>query len=112
MSENAKTEQIEVGVLWKKERASQKFLSGNYDFRKVPEEVWNEFVKTRQLQVVVFSNKFKQKETHPDLRVYVSKPKNSSTPTTKNPAPATKTPAPAPVAAPTPAPAADDGEII
>jgi uncharacterized protein (DUF736 family) len=80
MSDNAnkpKSDQIEVGALWKKEGKSQKFLAGNLDLNTFPEPLWAEFIKTKKLPLVIFTNKFKQKETHPDLRVYLSKPKES-----------------------------------
>jgi hypothetical protein len=97
MSEQAKSEQVEIGALWKKEGKSQKFLAGNLDFSQYPDALWNEFIRTKKLAIVSFTNKFKQKDTHPDLRIYLSKPKD---------APA----APAQAAAPAPAPA--DSEII
>lgn len=83
MSEQAtkpKSEQTEVGALWQKEGQTQKFLAGNLDFTKFPENLWAEFVQTKRLPVVIFNNKFKQKDTHPDLRIYLSKPKPDSTP--------------------------------
>ena len=83
-----KSDQIEIGALWKKEGQSQKFLAGNLDFKNLNETQWNEFVKTKQIATVIFSNKFKQKDTHPDLRVYLSKPRVAA-----------GAPAPAPVAA-------------
>ena len=96
MSETAKSEQTEIGALWKKEGKSQKFLAGNLDFSEYPEALWKELVRTKKLPVVIFTNKFKQKDTHPDLRIYLSKPKEQ---------------APAPAAAPAAA-QAQDGEII
>lgn len=104
MSEQAtkKSDQTEVGALWKKEGKTQKFLAGNLDFKNLTEEQWKEVTRTKQIPVVIFTNKFKQNERHPDLRVYLSKPKEQ---------------APAPAATPTvatPAPAAPegDGEVI
>lgn len=103
MSENTKkSDQIEIGALWKKEGKSQKFLAGNLDFKNLDEAQWKEFIRTKQLPAVIFTNKFKQKDTHPDLRVYLSKPKEQS-----NTAPTAKS---APVATAAAAPA--DAEII
>jgi len=103
MSDNAnkpKSDQIEIGALWKKEGKSQKFLAGNLDLSQYPNELWTEFLKTKKLPVVIFTNKFKQKDTHPDLRVYLSKPKEGTPATTSS------------QAAPAAAPAASDNEII
>ena len=101
MSEPAnKSNQIEIGALWKKDGKEQKFLAGNINLKNLTDEQIQTFVKTKELPVVIFSNKFKQKDTHPDLRVYLSKPKVS---------------APAPAAAPAkaaPAAAAPEEEII
>ncbi len=86
-----KSDQIEIGAIWKKEGKSQKFLAGNFDLKNLTDTQWAEFQKTKQIPVVIFTNKFKQNERHPDLRVYLSKPKDST------PAAATST-AEAPVA--------------
>lgn len=107
MSEQAtkKSDQTEVGALWKKEGKTQKFLAGNLDFKNLTEAQWTEVTRTKQIPVVIFTNKFKQNDRHPDLRVYLSKPKEPQAP-----APA----ASGQPAAATPAPAAPegDGEII
>lgn len=104
MSDNStpqtKSDQIEIGALWKKEGKSQKFLAGNLNFKDLPEDLWQEFIKTRQLATVIFTNKFKQKDTHPDLRVYLSKPKNAPAAPAQAPKPAAKAPAPTPAPAP------------
>jgi len=101
MSENAtKSDQIEIGALWKKEGKNQKFLAGNINIKNLTDDQVKQLIATKELPVVIFSNKFKQKDTHPDLRVYLSKPKTS---------------APAPAAAKTvaaPAAAENDNEII
>lgn len=98
-----KSDQIEIGALWKKEGRSQKFLAGNLDFKNLTEEQWKDFLRTKQLQAVVFTNKFKQNERHPDLRIYLSKPKEQAAPAAA--------PSEAP-ATPAPAAAEGDGEII
>lgn len=101
MSENAtKSDQIEIGALWKKEGKNQKFLAGNINIKNLTDDQVKQLIATKELPVVIFYNKFKQKDTHPDLRVYLSKPKAS---------------APAPAAAKTaaaPAAAENDNEII
>jgi|SRR5882724_2858762 len=70
MSETAnkpKSDQTEIGALWKKQGKAQKFLSGNLDLTAIG--------INKQIPVVIFTNKFKQKDTHPDYRVFLSKPK-------------------------------------
>jgi uncharacterized protein (DUF736 family) len=70
MSDNAskpKSDQTEIGALWKKQGKAQKFLSGNLDLSAIG--------INKQVPVVIFTNKFKQKDTHPDYRVFLSKPK-------------------------------------
>ena len=59
----------EIGALWKKEGANQKFLSG---YVKI-----DELGLEKEVKVVVFANKNKSKDTAPDYRIYVSKPLNS-----------------------------------
>jgi len=57
----------DVGALWKRESATQKYLSG---YVKV-----DELGIERELKIVVFSNKNKNNnEKAPDYRIYVSKP--------------------------------------
>lgn len=92
-----KSDQCEIGALWKKTSSTQKYLTGVLNL--VPLGI------NKQINVVIFSNKFKKAENHPDLRVYLSKP--------KEPVVATKPAAPtkAAVQAPEPEPAPDD-EII
>lgn len=76
MSENTNTntnnDNVEIGALWKKQGKSQKFLSGTINLKAVGYD--------KDVPVVVFSNKFKQKDSHPDLRIYLSKPKIGSNP--------------------------------
>ena len=70
--------QIEIGALWKKQGKTQKFLSGTINLKAIGYD--------KDVQIVVFTNKFKQKETHPDLRMYVSKPKPGTAPVAAKPA--------------------------
>lgn len=74
-----KSDQTELGALWKKQGQSQKFLSGELDLSVIG--------INKKVPVVIFTNKFKQKDTHPDYRVFLSKPK----PQTAAPAAATAT---------------------
>ena len=62
----------EVGALWKKQSSTQKFLSGHI---KVDDGMGGEEV----LQVVIFNNKHKQKDNHPDFRIYKSLPMSRET---------------------------------
>ena len=62
----------EVGALWRKESATQKYFSGHVKVDDYGEE--------KLLKVVVFKNNYKEKDNHPDFRIYTvddmsSKPK-------------------------------------
>lgn len=67
----------EIGALWKKEGPTQKYLSGYLTI--------DEFGAKTKINVVVFSNKNKTKDTAPDFRVYLQKDKTqeSSAPVNK-----------------------------
>ena len=64
MSTDNKTDwqKREVGALWKKESPTQKFFSGHVKIDDYGEE--------KLLKVVVFSNRHKSKDSHPDFRIY------------------------------------------
>jgi uncharacterized protein (DUF736 family) len=66
-SNKPKSDQVELGALWRKQGQAQKFLSGNLDLTAIGID--------KQVPVVIFTNKFKQKDTHPDYRIFLSKPK-------------------------------------
>ena len=68
----------EVGALWKKQSSTQKFLSGHI---KVDDGMGGE----EMLQVVIFNNKHKQKDNHPDFRIYKSVPRAQSSTSGQNP---------------------------
>ena len=51
----------DIGALWVKESPSQKYFSGHFTD---PDG--------NRVKVVIFTNKHKKKETHPDYRVYKS----------------------------------------
>jgi len=55
----------EIGALWKKDGPTQKYLSGYLTV--------DEFGTKTKVNVVVFANKNKSKDTAPDFRVYLSK---------------------------------------
>ena len=52
----------EVGALWKKESPTQKYFSGHVKVDDYGEE--------KLLKVVIFSNRHKTKDNHPDFRIY------------------------------------------
>ena len=72
----------ELGALWKKQSSNQKYLSGHI---RVDDGMGGEEI----LQVVIFSNKHKQKDNHPDFRIYKSLPQTQATTSGQNP-PASK----------------------
>ena len=55
----------DIGALWKKDGPTQKYLSGYLTI--------DEFGTKTKVNVVVFGNKNKSKDTAPDFRVYLSK---------------------------------------
>jgi hypothetical protein len=95
-------DQKEMGVLWKREKQSnkEKYLTGPLNLKNVVTYLG---IKTldqllaAELNMVVFSNKGKSKDTHPDLRIYYSEPraKTGATTTSSRPEPRASTPAPA-----------------
>ena len=56
----------EIGALWRRDGKNQKFLSGKITI--------GEFGEDKTYSIVVFSNKFKEKENQPDFRVYEDTP--------------------------------------
>lgn len=94
----------DLGCMWKREKqgTKEKYLTGVLNankLRKVLETAGEE------VQLVVFSNKNKTKDNHPDLRIYLSEKRNG----TKPDAPATRT---APAAKPTPAATPPNDDLI
>jgi len=71
----------EIGALWKRKSPSQSYLSGHIDVSKA-----DAFLGDSKLKLVVFSNRYKEKDTHPDYRVYLSRedPAQSDKTPTKN----------------------------
>ena len=64
---NNEWQERELGALWKKESATQKYLSGHV---KIDDGMGGEDT----LQLIIFANKHKQKDNHPDFRIYKSTP--------------------------------------
>lgn len=60
---NADWKKREVGALWKKESSTQKYFSGHI---KVDDGMGSEEL----LKVVIFKNNYKEKDNHPDFRIY------------------------------------------
>lgn len=63
---NSDWQERECGALWKQKGRNQNFLSGHV-------EVDNGFGEKNKVKLVVFSNKHKTADNHPDFRVYLSK---------------------------------------
>ena len=58
--------QRELGALWKRESPNQKYLTGKVN------------IDGKDHNIVVFSNKHKNKDNQPDFRVYRSRDRNES----------------------------------
>lgn len=67
MENTGSNNNIEIGALWKKEGKSQKFLSGKINLKEVGYD--------KDVDVIVFTNKSKKSDRHPDLRIYLSRPR-------------------------------------
>lgn len=81
----------ELGCLWRRETSSQeKYLTGVLKADKLRALLEK---SGEDIQLVCFSNKNKSKDTHPDLRIYLSEKKKTTT--SSAPAPARTAPAPA-----------------
>tara|TARA_B100000959_G_C14920211_1_gene599159 strand:+ start:122 stop:445 length:324 start_codon:yes stop_codon:yes gene_type:complete len=61
----------ECGALWLRQSTNQKYFSGHVTLQ---DEMG---VETKQ-NLVIFSNKHKKKENHPDFRIYKSEPKGQT----------------------------------
>lgn len=70
----------ELGALWKKDSAKGKYLSGYLNL--------TELGITDKVNVVLFSNKNKTKDTAPDFRIYLSVDKNNTGAAAQKAAPA------------------------
>ncbi len=57
----------EMGALWKREGKNQRYLSGKLTV--------GEFGVEKTINIVVFVNRFKEKDNQPDFRVYEDRPR-------------------------------------
>lgn len=81
----------ELGVLWKRKSAKgETFLTGKLNLKSQGFD--------KDISVVAFTNKQKKKDTHPDIRLYFSEPKQTTA----------DKPAPKKAVASTPPPQDDD----
>jgi uncharacterized protein (DUF736 family) len=79
-NQNSEWSKRELGALWKKDSAKGKYLSGYLNL--------TELGITDKVNVVLFSNKNKSKDTAPDFRIYLSVDKNNSNAAPQKAAPA------------------------
>jgi hypothetical protein len=96
----------EIGVLWTKQGQSQKFLSGVLKLSTIGID--------KEIPILVFTNKTKKEDRHPDYRIFLSEPRNPAPAAAAPKAaskPVVKAAKPAPAPEPEPeqeAPAAED----
>jgi uncharacterized protein (DUF736 family) len=85
-----KWDKKELGALWKKEKqgTGEKYLTGTLNLKNL-----GAGFPDKDVPVIIFSNKNKKKDTHPDLRVYLSEKKGAAT---QQPAAAAPAPQPEP----------------
>ena len=74
----------EIGALWKREGKNQRYLSGKLTI--------GEFGVEKTINVVIFSNRFKEKENQPDFRVYEDRPREEDGVSDAQPASEKKSP--------------------
>lgn len=88
----------ELGALWKREKQSskEKYLTGTLNLKVLGFD--------KDIPLVIFSNKRKTTDAHPDLRIYLSEKQAGTRSTAK--------PATAPVAAEPAAAPASNNELI
>lgn len=76
----------EIGALWRRVKnndSKEKYLVGTLNLKNIGFD--------KDVPVIIYTNKQKNKDAHPDLRVYLSEPKAA-------PAASAHTPAPTPAA--------------
>ena len=78
-NKNNEWQQRELGALWKKQSPTQKYLSGHV---KIDDGMGGE----ETVQLIIFANKNKQKDNHPDFRIYKSQPMSKRTTSGESPA--------------------------
>lgn len=66
---NNEWKERDIGALWKREGKNQRYLSGKLT------------IDGKVTNVVVFVNKFKEKENQPDFRIYEDRPREEVTKT-------------------------------
>lgn len=57
----------EIGALWRREGKNQRYLSGKLTI--------GDFGEEKTINVVIFSNRFKEKDNQPDFRIYEDRPR-------------------------------------
>ena len=67
---NNEWKEREIGALWKREGKNQRYLSGKLTI--------GEFGVEKTINVVVFVNRFKDKENQPDFRIYEDRPREEA----------------------------------
>ena len=97
----------ELGVLWSKKakNTGDEYLSGVINLKNVPG------FSDVDVPVIIFSNKSKKEERHPDLRIYLSE-KRAPRAADAKPKAATTTRTPAAKAAPVETAPVEDNELI
>ena len=60
----------EIGALWIRESPNQKYFSGHFTTQ-------DELGVEQKVKVVIFTNKHKKKDNHPDFRIYRSEPQTA-----------------------------------
>lgn len=95
MSENTKQNEWDVkelGVLWKRQsRAGENYLNGKINLKSLGFD--------KDVSLIIFSNKNKTKDSHPDLRIYISENREDKTAAPKPISQPQKALAPKPTAA-------------
>ena len=67
--EQSEWQKREIGALWLRQSPNQKYFSGHFT-------TTDEMGMEKRQNVVIFSNKHKKKDNHPDFRIYKSEPRN------------------------------------
>jgi hypothetical protein len=100
------TEKKELGCMWRREsqNTKEKYLSGVLSVDQLQKAI-DASAGAESIQIVVFTNKVKSKDTHPDLRIYLSEKRVAASPMPKAATkPSAAAPAPTPVASADPNP--------
>ena len=64
---NSDWQKREIGALWRREGKNQNYLSGKITL--------GDSGKEKTFQVVIFTNKYKKQDNHPDFRIYEDTPR-------------------------------------